>query len=217
MREGIWDSNNTLSSTSRNEKDLPFIDFRDEATLLEWLNNDLNDKYDSKKDRLEYISRIEKMYEGEVYDAGPRFTGINDLDESTTRRPSSIFNYMNNMTEAKMSQRAKNKAAIQVIPAQADLEDENKAEAVKSVLTAKAQEVDIDTLASAGDKSNFITGCSYTYIPWNESIGKGPISEQMGYACTGFFSVGEMVATFFDINHEHGMCELHHHKQEDNE
>ena len=53
--------------------------------------------------------------------------------------------------------------------------------------------------------------------PWNESIGKGPISEQMGYACTGFFSVGEMVATFFDINHEHGMCELHHHKQEDNE
>lgn len=190
MREGIWDSNNTLSSTSRNEKDLPFIDFRDEATLLEWLNNDLNDKYDSKKDRLEYISRIEKMYEGEVYDAGPRFTGINDLDESTTRRPSSIFNYMNNMTEAKMSQRAKNKAAIQVIPAQADLEDENKAEAVKSVLTAKAQEVDIDTLASAGDKSNFITGCSYTYIPWNESIGPiNPLYQQamdMGIDTTPF-------------------------------
>jgi len=171
MREGIWDSNNTLSSTSRNEKDLPFIDVTNEEELLVWLNNDLNDKYDSRKERLEYISRLERMYEGEVYDAGPRFSGINDMDESTTRRPSSIFNYMNNMAEAKMSQRAKNKSAIQVIPAQADLEDENKAEAVKSVLTAKAQEIDIDTLASAGDKSNFITGCSYTYVPWNRDIG----------------------------------------------
>lgn len=171
MREGIWDSNKTTSSTSRNDKDLPFIDYRNPEDLLEWLNNDLNDKYDSRRDRLEYINRLEKMFEGEVYDSGPRFTGINDLDESTTRRPSSIFNYMNNMTEAKMSQRAKNKAAIQVIPAQADLEDENKAEAVKSVLTAKAQELDVDTLASCGDKSNFITGCSYTYIPWNRDIG----------------------------------------------
>jgi len=171
MRDGIWDGNDTLSSTSRNEKDLPFIDYTNEEELLTWMNNDLDDKYDSKSERLEYIARLERMYEGEVYDVGPRFTGINDIDESTTRRPSSIFNMMNEMTETKMSQRARNKAGIQVVPSKVGIEYENQSEAVKALLTAKAQEVDIDTRASDGDKSNFITGCSYTYIPWNRNIG----------------------------------------------
>ena len=170
MRDGIWE-NNTSSSTSRNDKDLPFIDFYNEDELLTWLNNDLNDKYDSRKERLEYINRLEKMYEGEPYEAGGKSSNRDLVDDSASMNPSSIFNYMNEMTEAKMSQRAKFKANIQIIPAQVDIEDENKAEGVKTVLTAKAQEVDIDMKASDGDKSNFITGCSYTYIPWNRSIG----------------------------------------------
>ncbi len=45
--------------------------------------------------------------------------------------------------------------------------------------------------------------------PWNKDLGKGRISEQMGFACIGFFSCGEKVATFFDMNHKHGMCELY--------
>lgn len=45
--------------------------------------------------------------------------------------------------------------------------------------------------------------------PWNKDVGKGSMTEQMGFACIGFFSVGEKIATFFDMNHEHGMCELH--------
>lgn len=171
MRDGIWDSNETLSRTSRNDKDLPFIDLENEDELLQWLNNDLNDKFDARKERLEYISRLEKMYEGEVYDVGPRFSGISDIDESASRRPSSIFNYMSEMTETKMSQRARVKAGIQVIPAKVGIEYENGAEAMKSLLTAKAQELDVDTRVIEGDKSNFITGCSYTFIPWNKNIG----------------------------------------------
>jgi hypothetical protein len=49
--------------------------------------------------------------------------------------------------------------------------------------------------------------------PMNLDIGKGRMSEKMGYACIGFFSVNERIATFFDK--EHGMCELF--KQKENE
>ena len=42
--------------------------------------------------------------------------------------------------------------------------------------------------------------------PFNKEVGKGRMSEAMGYACIGFFSLGEKVAHFFE--NEHGMCEL---------
>lgn len=42
--------------------------------------------------------------------------------------------------------------------------------------------------------------------PFNKDVGKGAMSEQMGYSCIGFFSVGERIAHFFE--NEHGMCEL---------
>lgn len=50
--------------------------------------------------------------------------------------------------------------------------------------------------------------------PWNQDIGKGNMSEKMGYACIGFFSTGDNIAVFFDNNHEHGMCELYSKKTE---
>jgi len=50
--------------------------------------------------------------------------------------------------------------------------------------------------------------------PINLNIGKGNMSEIMGFACIGFFSVNERIAHFFDK--EHGMCELYLHKQQDN-
>lgn len=42
--------------------------------------------------------------------------------------------------------------------------------------------------------------------PANKDIGKGSISEQMGYVCS--YPLKENTSIFFD--HEHGMCEMHH-------
>jgi len=50
--------------------------------------------------------------------------------------------------------------------------------------------------------------------PFNKELGAGMMSEKMGYACIGFFSVGEQVAHFFEK--EHGMCELFQIKQQSN-
>jgi hypothetical protein len=38
--------------------------------------------------------------------------------------------------------------------------------------------------------------------PWNKEIGRGAISERLGYACIGF----QTEAVFFEEGH--GMCEL---------
>ncbi len=50
--------------------------------------------------------------------------------------------------------------------------------------------------------------------PFNKEVGKGRMSEAMGYACIGFFSLGEKVAHFFE--NEHGMCELFKQKNNGN-
>lgn len=50
--------------------------------------------------------------------------------------------------------------------------------------------------------------------PWNKGEGKGSISEQFGYACTGFLSEGENLAIYYDMSHKHGMCEMHNRKKE---
>ena len=42
--------------------------------------------------------------------------------------------------------------------------------------------------------------------PLNNEVGNGMMSDLIGYACIGFFSVDERVAHFFET--KHGMCEL---------
>ena len=43
--------------------------------------------------------------------------------------------------------------------------------------------------------------------PWNKTIGKGRISEKLGYVCTVPLAIAEGFAVFFD--EDFGGCELH--------
>jgi len=43
--------------------------------------------------------------------------------------------------------------------------------------------------------------------PWNNDFGKGLISEQCGWVCTGKFDATSTDAIYFDK--EHGMCEMY--------
>ena len=169
MRDGIWESVVTAGMGSSNEKSFPFINHDNDSEVLEWLTNDFNDKVKVRLDRLELINRLDNMFEGEPYTLN-RTRGV-EADDSVNRTKVSIFNMVNEMVEAKMSQRGKNKSNIQVVPSKVDLEDENKAEAVKYVLSAKAREKNMESILSKGDKEEFIAGESYTYIPWDKYLG----------------------------------------------
>lgn len=170
MRQAILDSFEDNYVGEMNQHTFPFIDRTNEGEVLDWLKKDMEGKFRSRQDRLMAIKRLDAMFKGLPYqvDAG----AFRDGDEDAgIRRPKSIYNFMVEMVEAKISQRARFKPAITVIPEQTDLPDENRAEASKLLLTTKAQEIDLDMLISAGDKVNFLSGESYTYIPWNKNLG----------------------------------------------
>lgn len=166
MRDGIWDAANAASGVQRNEKDYPFINLDDKEEVLTWLINDLDDKIESREDRLRVIERLDRMFEGEPYEVGAR-TRDEDYDNLNSRKKSSIFNYVCEMVEAKMSQRSKFKSAFQVIPSKVSVDDENRSESVKMLLKAKGNELGFENLLSKGDKELFIAGEQYSWIRWN--------------------------------------------------
>lgn len=172
MRQSILDTFDDQSSGNINEKQFPFIDHTDESAMIDWLTQDIDAKFRSRASRLETLRRLDAMFKGLPYDVNNRGNNINDIDEQIgLRRPKSIYNFVNEMVEAKVSQRSRFKPAIAVLPNNVNIDDENRAESVKTLLTSKAQEIDLDGLISAGDKVNFLSGESYTYIPWNKDLG----------------------------------------------
>lgn len=174
MRQVILDAFEDNFTGNMNQNLFPFIDRENEGEVLDWCNKDIDSKFRSRQTRMEAIRRLDAMFKGLPYTASDRPT-LRDTDEELgLRRPKSIYNFINEMVEAKISQRSRYKPAITIIPNNINIDDENRAEATKLLLTAKAQELDLDTILSMGDKFNFLSGESYTYVKWNEN--KGGIS-----------------------------------------
>jgi hypothetical protein len=170
MRQAIWDSFDDNYSGNMNENLYPFINHEDEKECLDWLVKDIEGKFRARSSRLDMIRKLDAMFKGVTY-TSERGRGGNDPDDDGFRRPKSIYNFICEMVEAKVSQRSRFKPAISVIPNNVDYSDENRAEAAKQVLTAKAQELDFESKLANGDKIEFLSGESYTYIPWNKHIG----------------------------------------------
>lgn len=171
MRQVILDAFEDNFSGTINEKLFPFVDQADDGAILDWLNKDIEAKFRSRSTRLEAMRKLDAMFKGLPYNVSDRTTLREADEELGLRRPKSIYNFINEMVEAKVSQRARFKPAITVIPNNINTDDENRAEAVKTVLTAKAQELDLETVLSNGDKINFLSGESYTYVKWDKYSG----------------------------------------------
>lgn len=171
MRQVILDAFEDNFSGNMNENLFPFIDRTDEREVLDWCNKDIESKFRSRQTRLEAIRRLDAMFKGLPYTASDRTTLRDSDEELGLRRPKSIYNFINEMVEAKVSQRARFKPAITIIPNNINIDDENRAEAVKLLLTAKAQEIDLESVLAYGDKYNFLSGESYTYVKWNRNLG----------------------------------------------
>lgn len=177
MRQAIWDSFDDNYSGNSNEKLFPFINVDDEKEVLDWMVKDIEGKFRSRSSRLEMLRRFDAMFKGATYVGENREREDDGID---FRRPSSIYNFVSEMVEAKVSQRSRFKPSIAVIPQSADTNDENRSEAAKSVLNAMAQFKDFESILSAGDKTNFLCGQSYTYVNWNKYL--GGISKQFQQA-----------------------------------
>ena len=173
MRQNVFDmfENDELHGSS-NDKLFPFIDHENEKECLDWLEKDIYEKIESRRSRLEVLRRLDALYKGASY----RFDSTRHSDrvlvEEGFKQPKVFTNFVNEMVEAKVAQRARFKPAIAVLPQSDEVQDEWNAELAKFTLTAKSQEMDFETVFAAGDKSNFLRGESYTYVRWNKELGE---------------------------------------------
>lgn len=175
MRSNVYDAfKEKIYTGSYNKNLLPFIDLTNEVEVLNWLTNDIKEKMDSRATRLEVIKRLMSMYKGIGYypEGAKRHRDDDGASSEGLNITKSFVNFVNEMVDAKIAQRSRFKPGISVIPmSDNDIEDENNAELSKLVLTAKAQEIDLETVLADGDQSIFLTGEQYTYIYWDKNKG----------------------------------------------
>lgn len=170
MRQIIEDLfQDDLGVSNGNDKPYPFIDHSNSDECLNWLNQDINSKIRSKQTRIEVIRRLEALFKGI---STTEYKRRDQEIDNGFKVPKVMVNFINEMVEAKVAQRSRFKPAIAVIPNSVDTKDEIRAEASKYLLTAKAQELDFETLFADGDKANFMRGESFTYIKWNKYGGQ---------------------------------------------
>jgi hypothetical protein len=181
MRQSVWDAFDDNYSGNSNENLFPFINYEDDKEALDWLVKDIEGKFRSRSSRLEILRKYDAMFKGASYVGDSK---SNDEEGIDSRRPSSIYNFFSEMVEAKVSQRSRFKPSIAVIPQDDGVNDENRADSAKMALTAMAQSKDFETLLADGDKVNFLSGQSYTYVSWNKYLG-GPSKQFQSYVDQG--------------------------------
>lgn len=166
-----------VSAVSSNDTTYPFVDQTSDKDCLEWLNKDIHDKVDRAKGRLERIRQLRSLFKGINYRSSSDMSVRNSLLNSAGVKPkdAKIFvNFVNEMVEAKVSQRARFKPAIAILPNNDEIKDMNNAQSTKQALDCKSQEMDFEKIFSDGDKIQFIAGESYTFVLWDKALG-GPM------------------------------------------
>ena len=199
MRQVIDDLfQDDMGVADANNKPFPFIDHTNEQEVLDWCNKDIGSKIRSRQTRIELLRRLDALCKGISTSYNRRRD--NEIDAGEFKVPKVIVNFMNEMVEAKVAQRARFKPAITVIPNSVDSSDEIRAEAAKTLLTAKAQADNFEKVFADGDKTNFMRGESYTYIYWDKYAGgqdkrleKAPLTYEDG-SPVEYLPVGEIKA-----------------------
>jgi len=175
QKDFFEDSFSDVDTGSSNDTPWPFIDHNSYKCKLEWLNKDIKDKINRARNRLQRIRQIESLYKGINYTpTSDRWGSRGILGTGVTMKPkdAKVFvNFVNEMVEAKVSQRSRFKPSIVVLPNNDEINDINNAQSCKQVLDCKAQEMDFETIFSDADKIQFLRGESYSWVLWDPSIG----------------------------------------------
>jgi len=138
---------------------------------LKWLEEDIKTKFNAASSRIEQYRKYEALFKGIHYKSMDYRRNENDDSYSGTKQPRMAVNFIQEMVETKVSQRARQKAGIAVIPNNDEIVDINNARTVKMLLDNRAQEIDLDGIFSTGDRMNFLRGESFTFITWDEETG----------------------------------------------
>lgn len=138
---------------------------------LQWLNQDIKNKFNTSSSRIEMYRKYEALFKGIHYKSMDYRRNENDDSYSGTKQPRMAVNFCQEMVEAKVAQRSRFKPAIAVIPNNDEINDINNAKTVKMLLDNRAQEVDLESVFADGDRMNFLRGESFTFVTWDKDAG----------------------------------------------
>ena len=139
---------------------------------LQWLTSDIKNKFNTSTSRIEMYRKYEALFKGVHYKSMDYRRNENDDSYSGTKQPRMAVNFCNEMVEAKVSQRSRNKPAIAVLPNNDEIDDINNAKTVKMLLDNRAQEIDLEKIFADGDRMNFLRGESFTFVTWDKDAGQ---------------------------------------------
>ncbi|RLA65478.1 MAG: hypothetical protein DRQ88_09360 [Epsilonproteobacteria bacterium] len=140
-------------------------------TTLEWLNMAFENRLRLAESRLYVYRRYHALYKGIHWRSQDTRDSNRDIEESI-RKPKMVYNFIQEMVQAKMSQRGKNKVAIAVVPQTSEQTDLNNARAAKLLLDNRAEKIDLDNIITRGDQVLLTFGHQFSFVMWNKHMGE---------------------------------------------
>lgn len=156
-----YDAFSSDYNVSKAQKEFQYY-VKEEGTNYErihgWLKQDIENKVTSSRGRIDVFRRNLAMFKGIQYRSYESRDNIRD-DNLSLRNPRMCINYVYDMVEQKVAQRARNKPGIAFIPHNQDeWKDITNAKTAKILCDYKAEEADLAGKFSECDKISFIMG-----------------------------------------------------------
>lgn len=164
----------------RDTKPIWSIDLKDKGRLLEWLNNDWENKSETSKNRLRGYMENLALYKGLHYhnQQGRSEAFRNQESVVPQRNPKIAINHAHDLLEAKVSDLNQFKVAISVIPQTTEWKDKINSRTIKKLIDTRWHQVDIDKKISDIDRVRMIYGDAFLLVDWNRDL--GPIHQKAG-------------------------------------
>jgi len=167
------DFNSTEQLTDRDIKPFQFRDEpNDKEKTLEWLNQNFDNKEEASRSRFIAYRRHHALYKGIHWKYQDTRNSDRDI-EYNRRKPRHTVNFIHEMVEAKVSQMARFRASVALIPSNNEQSDINNAKTCKLFLDARGEEIDIEGLHQDADRVKYIFGHVFQFVEWDEV--EGPI------------------------------------------
>lgn len=168
-----FDDFNSTEQLARESNEKPF-QFRDESSnkekTLEWLNNNFENMEQASLSRFITYRRHHALYKGVHW----KFNDLRNSDrdvEQTERVPRHTVNFVQEMVDTKVSQMARFKTKVALIPVHDEQTDINSVKGCKLLLDARSEEIGMDQIHQEADHIKYTYGIVFQFILWNKDAG----------------------------------------------
>lgn len=145
-------------------------DPNDKEKTLDWLNSNFEILEHASRSRFITYRRHHALYKGIHW----RFSDVRNSDrdiEYTERKPRHTVNFVKEMVDTKVSQMARFRANIALIPAHDEQSDINNVKGCKLLLDARSEEIDLEIIHQDADMIKYVYGIVFQFVLWNPDAG----------------------------------------------